>query len=333
MPSSGGNYYHFVPAKRRGSTVDDVARGMQVGQSIGKLIGGVAGAVKSSQQDAAANALMNQQSTADANAQAQADPDPDPLPDGTDNLNPTAATDPSGTQDPTPFTGGVAGMKLQQQFQKSQLADQIQQASLADKLAQAAGTGRFAKRATPAPQGVQVSGQTSLWNQPGGNAITPPPTTGQTGQTGQTKPQKYVAGSGDYENDESTDDASQIKADFEALHGAGTFHKFANSAQVDANGNYIIPGKGSGGTDANGQPLPPPPELTIPKGEGDIYTQRINAYKRKSGLPFTVNLGGAGTQDNPLPMTTKLQVRSLPQGTWVVDPVTKQKYMIGVKGS
>ena len=331
MASSGGsNFFHLVTPRRRTSQIDDVARGMQVGQQIGKLIGGVSGAIKSSQQDAAANALMNQQSTNTANAQAAADPDPDPLPDGSDNLNPTAATDPSGTQDPTPFTGGVAGMKLQQQFQKDQLANQIQQAKYADQLASNTNTGIYAKPATPAPQGVQVSGNTSLWNQPGGGGINAPPASGGKAAT---KPQKYVAGSGDVENDESTDDATQIKTDFEALHGTGTFHKFANNAQVDANGNYVVPGKGSGGTDANGNPLPPPPELTIPKAEGDLFTQRVNAYKRKAGIPYQPDLGGQGTQDNPLPMTSKLQVRSLPQGTWVVDPVTKQKYMIGVKNS
>ena len=300
-----------------------MARGMQVGQQVGKLIGGLSGAIKSSQQDDAANALMNQQATSTANAQAASDPDPDPLPDGSDNLNPTAATDPSGVQDPTPFTGGVAGMKLQQEFQKSQLADQIQQANLADKLASNTNTGVYAKRATPAPQGTSVSGN-SLWSQAGGNAITSP----ASGK--QAKQQKYVPGTGDFENDPNTDDATQIQADFNALH-PGQFGKFANNAQTDANGNYIIPGKGSGGTDANGNPIAPPPEAVIPKAEGDIYQQRINAYKRRAGIPFEANLNGQGTQDNPVPLTSNLQARSLPPNTWVQDPTSGQKYMISRK--
>jgi hypothetical protein len=326
MASSGGShYFRAVNARRLNTGVDDVARGMQVGQSIGKLIGGVAGAVKSSQQDAAANALMNAGPTAQANAQAQADPDPDPLVSGEDNLSPDAFNDPSGVQNPTPFSGGVAGMKMQQEFQKSQLADQIQQETLADKIAHREGTGGYAKRATPAPQGVTVSGNSSVWNQPGGSSIVAP----------QGKAAKYVAGTGDVEEDASTDDAAQIKADFEATH-PGLYGKFAGATQRDENGNYIIPGKGKGQqtVDASGNVVttPPPPEATIPKAEGDLFKMRLDAYKRKAGIPYesSVDLGGKGaTADNPVTLTSKLQARALPPGTFVTDG--QQVFQIGKK--
>lgn len=334
MASSGGSsYFHITAPRRQNLGAGDVARGLQVGQEIGKLIGGVAGAVKSSQQDAAANALMNAAPTAQANAQAAQDPDPDPNPDGTDNLAPTAATDPSGTQDPTPFTGGVAGMKLQQQFEDDQLSRQVKQAQLAETLARTSGTGGFAKKATPVTkQGVTMSGSgNSIWDG------TNPPATGRSGSSS-TKQPKYVAGTGDYENDATTDDAGQIKADFEAFH-PGLYGKFQGATRDDQ-GNYVIPGKGKGTqtTDASGNVVttPPEPEAVIPKEEGDIFQQRIQAAKRRAGIPYTdpdLKASGLGTADKPVIVDqsqpgANLRMRSLPPGTVVQDAKTGQRFTI-----
>jgi hypothetical protein len=331
MASGGSHYFNLVEARRRDyGGGSDIERGLQAGQAVGKLLGGLGAAIKGARQDAAANALMNAQPTAEANAQALQDPDPDPLAGGEDNLTPTAATDPSGTQNPTPFTGGVEGMKLQQDFQKDQLAQEIQKADLADKLAKAGGTGYYARRATPVTsRGVTMSGD-SVWD-----STNPPP---GYNRSGGTKEPKYVPGTGDYENDENTDEATQIRADFEAFH-PGLFPKFQGATR-DEQGNYIIPGKGKGTStvDANGQVVetPPPPEAVISKEEGDIFTQRIQAAKRRSGVPFTdpeLKASGMGTADKPLIIDSstpqsKLRIRSLPVGTVVQDAKTGQRFTI-----
>jgi hypothetical protein len=215
-------------------------------------------------------------------------------------------------------TGGVQEMELQ----KEMMAQQIQKASMADKLAEAAGTGRYAKRATPVTRrGVTMTGDggDSVWDSAGGGN-TP------TGKT--TKSAKYVAGTGNFETDETTDQPDQIKTDFEAFHPGIDLGDFAGATRDDK-GNYIIPGK----PDASGNPTV---KATIPKAEGDQVMMRMDAARKRAGMAST-NAAvpqGQGTQDNPVPLTgdptkSSLQLRSLATGTWVMDPKTGKKYKIG----
>jgi hypothetical protein len=207
-------------------------------------------------------------------------------------------------------TGGTAEMELQDKM----LEQQYKRAQVANMLAETAGTGRYAKRATPVTkQGVTMTGGDSVWDSAGG---------GGSGLS--KKPAKYTAGSGDFENDEATDQPDQIKTDFEAFHPGVDLGDFAGATR-DANGNYVIPGK----PDALGNPTV---KATIPKAEGDQVMMRMDAARKRAGMAST-NAAvpqGQGTQDNPVPLTgSKLQLRSLNVGTWVIDPKTGKKYRIG----
>ncbi len=217
-----------------------------------------------------------------------------------------------------PHTGGVAELDLQKEI----LAQQIQKASLADKLAEAAGTGRYAKRALPVTkQGVTMTGGNgSVWDGVTGNG---------SGSSGKSKASpKYVAGSGNFETDETTDNPDQIRTDFEAFHPGIDLGDFAGATR-DTQGNYIIPGKP--GKDAQGNSVPTV-KATIPKAEGDVVMQRMDAARKRAGLPSNNGAvpAGFGTQDNPVPLSgSKLQLRSLATGTWVIDPATGKKYKVG----
>jgi hypothetical protein len=224
-------------------------------------------------------------------------------------------------------------MKMQQELEKSQLADQIQKETLADKIAHRMGTGGYAKRATPVTKsGVTMSGD-SVWGD-----INPSP--GYSGSSSGKQP-KYVAGTGDFMNDESTDDASQIKTDFEAFH-PGLYGKFVG-AQRDADGNYVIPGHGKGqqSVDASGNVVtsPPEPAAVISKEEGDLFKMRIDAARRRSGIPYKSSIatqGEGATADKPVVFdsttpSSKLLLRSLPPDTFVHDSSTNQTFQIGRK--
>ena len=170
-----------------------------------------------------------------------------------------------------------------------------------------------------------TGGGDSVWDQSTG------PSTSSTGpSTAAKKPAsgKYAAGSGDFENDDSTDQPDQIKTDFESFHPGLKMGDFA-SATRDASGNYIILGKPK--VDADGNPTPTV-KATIPKAEGDIVMMRMDAARKRSGLPSNNSAisAGQGTQDNPVPLSgSKLQLRSLATGTWVIDPATGKKYRVG----
>jgi hypothetical protein len=53
------NYLRRVNAINRNQGVNDVQRGMNIGQEVGKMLGGLSEAIKGAQQDALANKLMN----------------------------------------------------------------------------------------------------------------------------------------------------------------------------------------------------------------------------------------------------------------------------------
>ena len=333
MASRGGSrYFKAVSPRRYSDTGSDVERGMQAGQQVGKLIGGLAGAIKGMRQDAAANSLMTGQNisaqpgagvtqdlgTLPADTGAASD-DSWTLPDSS-----ALAGDTTGTVGGLLGTGGVAEMKARQQMESDQLDTAIKKARLADELAKTGGTGRYARRATPAEKGVTVSGATSPWSGAGSG----PSADGTTSSTTTTKggrAQKYVPGSSDVENDPSSDDPTKIRADYEAYHPGSDFGDFSRVSPDPTTGDYVI-------KDKNDQIVE-----TVPKAEGDIYRMRMDAAKRKAGLPYTPSvigkpgdpsLGAAGTQGNPIIPQGQLHLRSLPAGTWVQDPNTGQKYMI-----
>jgi len=99
---AGSQYLKRVNAINRNSQVNDVQRGMEVGQEVGKMLGGLSAAIKSSQKDALANKMMTdadiasqpgagqtqdlgtlpggpQPNAADGSAPIAPDPDPDPI--------------------------------------------------------------------------------------------------------------------------------------------------------------------------------------------------------------------------------------------------------------
>lgn len=321
-------YFHPNYGRRRQIQSNDVERGLAAGAGIGKALqglgGAIGGAIQQSKQDAVANQLMNAQPTAVANAQALTDPDPDPLLTGEDNLNPTAATDPSGTQDPTPYTGGLDELKLRQAVAKEALSTQNIQSEIAKRQAATALAGTKAA-------GLNIGGgSASRWQQGGGaQPLVKGPRGGAT-----VKAPAYQPNSGDVQGDEGTDNFSQIASDFDNTYGTkGLYSKFATNLtnlQPDKNGNFAL-------TDKTGDPI-----ATIPSSDAPMWIHRTNAARIKSGLPAIDSVGGVptvgagnnptsnakpGSATNPVVAQSQVHVRSLPFGTYVYDPNTQQTFI------
>ena len=335
MASKGGSrYFKAVSPRRYSDTGSDVERGLQAGQQVGKLLSGLGSAIQGARKDAAANALMTGQNiSAQPGAGVTQDlgtlpADNGAAPDDSWTLPDSSALagDTTGTVGGLLGTGGVAEMKARQQMESDQLDTALKKAKLADYIASTQGTGSYAKRATPAEKGVTVSGATSPWSGAGSGAATDG-TTSTTSKGG--KAQKYVPGSSDVENDPSSDDPTKIRSDYEAYHPGSDFGDFSRASIDPTTGDYVIKGK-------NGEIVE-----TVPKTEGDIYRMRMDAAKRKAGIPYTPSIPGKasdpsstlapGTQGNPIVPQGQLHLRSLPAGTWVIDPKTGQKYMIQKK--
>jgi hypothetical protein len=223
----------------------------------------------------------------------------------------------SGTVGSLLHSGGTAELQQRQEFAKNQLADQLQRAKIADQIASTTGTGSYAKRATPVTRrGTTMTGGDSVWDGATGDY------TG-SGKKSKAAP-KYEAGTEDFENNAESDNPDHIRTDFEAFHPGVRMSDFAGAARDDK-GNYIIAGK----PDSLGNPTT---KATIPKAEGDVVMQRMDAARKRAGLPSNNGAvpAGFGTQDNPVPLSgSKLQLRSLATGTWVVDPKTGKKYRVG----
>ena len=322
MPSNYRPYYPR-PVYPRAQGAGDAERGLQVGSQIGKLLGGFSEAIQGARQDAVANQLMNAGPTGQ---------DTTPVNLGTlpaDSAAPQDLTMPDAGVGPDVgslmHTGGVAEMKLRQ----SALQDQIRQAQLADELAKTAGTGRYAARAKGVSPGVTATGggNTSRWFSGGGQDGQGGGAGGGQRTTKGGKPPPYQPGSTDPENDESTDDPSQISADFDSTYGQkGLYGKYlANlpNLKPDEQGNYTL-------TDKNGNTI-----ASVPSSDAAIWQQRTNAARVKRGLTPLGPLGNGqnptsnaptGGPTNPVILQSKLHVRSLPFGTWVFDPSTNQTY-------
>src|SRR5262245_53742343 len=94
-----------------------------------------------------------------------------------------------------PATGGMGELELRQQLAQSDLADQLKRAQIAEHLARA-------QKLTTPPREQPVK--------PG-------------------KPGKYVAGSGDWANDSSTDRFNQIQADTDAQYGKNAYNSLVTN--------------------------------------------------------------------------------------------------------
>jgi hypothetical protein len=294
------------------------------GEVMGKDFGStIATLMNQGKQDKVANALLAQYYPDTA-----ADPNLDPNADLSTDLPEDVSTDVGGTASPGVqgnFQGGEAELQMRQQAAKDALSQQNVQNQIAKRQA-------AAKLASTKAAGVTVSGgSSSRWQAGGGDNQ-------GGGQRGgrNTKAPAYVAGSGDVENDESTDDFGQIRADFDNQYGKGAFDQFqaegGGQEQLDKDGNLI------GYQITKGDK----PLATVPVQDASMWMQRVNAARNKSGQqPLNKMIGkdsvygapqnpgstaAAGTQTNPIVLQSKLQTRSLPFGTWVTDPNTKQTY-------
>jgi hypothetical protein len=323
MASNFRPYYPRV--QNRPQQSDDVTRGMAIGSAFGKDIQGLGTAlaqgIAQQKQNQVANQLLNQNYP-----DTPADPNLDPGADLSTDLPEDVSTDIGGGASPGQqgnFQGGAAELAMRMQAAKESLGLQNLQSEIAQRNAAAKLSGQ--KAAGGGGGGVRLGGgSSSRW------------LTGNTGQTGQTgargprgggpgKPAPYVAGSGDTENDESTDNFSQIRADFDDQHGKGSFDAFQaqNGGTKNADGSFSI-------NDKNGNPI-----ATVQAADVPQWMQRVNAARIKRNQQPIGSLGTgqnptsnapAGTASNPVVAQSPLHVRSLPFGTVVYDPNTKQTY-------
>ena len=238
------------------------------------------------------------------------------------------STDVGGTASPGQqgnFQGGTAELALRMQAAKEQLSNQTLQQQIAQRQAATALTNQKAAGG----QGVRLGGgSSSRWLS--GN-------TGQTGQAGAGprgrgsvagKPAALTPSTSDaVQNDESTDNPSQVATDFDAQYNQkGLYSKYmANlpNLKPDAQGNLPL-------TDAKGDTI-----ATIPASDVPMWQQRTNAARLKSGLTPIGPLGTGqnptsnapvGTAANPVVAQSTLHVRSLPFGSVIYDPNTQQTY-------
>ena len=325
MASSFRPYYPRV--QNRPQQVDDVSRGFAAGNMAGKALEtlgtAIANARTQANQDQVANQLLNQDYPS-----TPADPNLDPDADMSTDLPEDVSTDVGGTASPGQqgnFQGGTAELAMRMANAKEQLGMQNLQSEIAQRKAAEALAGQKAA-------GYRLGGgSSSRWL--AGDA-----TGGYGGSsrwgTKPTKPAAYVAGSGDVENDDSTDDFSKIRADFDNQHGKGAFDQFqaqgGGQEVLDKDGNLT----GYAVTDKAGKPL-----ATVQVQDAPMWMQRVNAARNKTGqqpIPKMIGKDSVygqpqnptstekpGTAGNPIVLQNKLQLRSLPYGTVVYDPDTK----------
>ena len=338
MASSFRPYYPRV--QNRPQAVDDAARGFQVGGMAGKALETLGTAIATARtqanQDQVANQLLNQDYPS-----TPADPNLDPDADMSTDLPEDVSTDVGGTADPGQqgnFQGGTAELTMRMQAAKEQLNMQnIQQQIAQSKAATALGGQKGA--------GYRLGGgSSSRWlagDGAGGYGSS------SRGGAKPTKPAAYVGGSGDVENDEGTDNFNQIRADFDNQYGKGAFDQFqaqgGGSEILDKDGNLTGYAVTEGGKpDDTGKIVGANPVATVPVQDAPMWMQRVNAARLKAGQqPIEKMIGKdsvygqpqnpgstakLGTAANPVVAQSTLQVRSLPFGTVIYDPNTKQTY-------
>ena len=277
---------------------------------MGKIFGG---AIKQQQAlnqqqkiDAVANQLMN---TANPPRAALVAPGVNPA-TGRPNVIP-AGVPTAGT---APSTGGLAEMRLRQEFQKNQLADAYQKARIANLLnpqgrGRGAGGGAGAGNATRWTQHLSGQGGAGGGGQGGG---------GGGGKAGKAAP--YQPNSIDANTDPRADNFSYIQSDFDAKYGKGAYGKVAQNlanAQPSPDGKSVIIGN------------PDKPVMTMTPDEAAYWKNRYNAASVAAGHPTIGGLGtgtnansgqAAGTEVNPVAVKNNLDLRALPYGTWFTGP-------------
>ena len=317
-------YFRAVSARRNNvPQSDDVARGLQVGESFGKLLGGLGTAITNAKQSAARDQVANQL-LAQNYPDTPADPNLDPNADMSTDLPEDVSTDVGGAASPGVqgnFQGGAAELQQRQAAAKEALTTQDLQSKIAERQAAMA---LDQAKASARPAGLSVTGgSASRWTQ-GSDGTQPGTGGGRQGK--QTKPAPYVGGSGDVENDEGTDNFDQIRTDFDQQHGKGSFDAFQaqSGGAKNEDGSYSI-------TDRSGKPM-----ATVQASDVPMWMQRVNAARVKRSQAPIGSLGDgqnststapAGTATNPVVAQSKLHVRSLPYGTYVYDPDTKQTFI------
>jgi len=229
------------------------------------------------------------------------------------NITPTVGT--------SPLTGGVGEWQMRQQLQQQDLADQLQRAKIASEIALARSRS-IASRGNAVPGGSGSRWRQSLGPGQPGQPVQPGQPSARSGKAG--KPAGYVPGSGDVENDSSTDNFSQIRTDFDAQHGKGSFDAFTRnlgSMQDDGKGNLVL-------QDQNGKIL-----FSLPKTDAPYWQQRYNAARVAGGQGYLGDLPAGqnpnsgqpgGSQINPFVPKSNLEVRSLPYGSYMIDPHSGQ---------
>jgi hypothetical protein len=298
---------------------------MAIGSAFGKDIQGLGTALAQGIAQQKQNQVANQLLAQDYPS-TPADPNLDPDADLSTDLPEDVSTDVGGEASPGQqgnFQGGQAELAMRMEATKQQMSLQELQAKIAQSKAAAALSG--VKAAGGGGGGVRLGGgSSSRWL--AGN-------TGQTGQPGArgprgggtAKPAAYAAGSGDVENDEGTDNFSQIRADFDDQHGKGSFDAFQaqNGGTKNDDGSFSI-------KDKNDKPI-----ATVQAADVPQWMQRVNAARVKHNQQPIGSIGQGqnptsnapvGTAANPVVAQSTLHVRSLPFGTVVYDPNTKQTY-------
>lgn len=282
--------------------------GIDIGKAISGLGKAFSGAIAQQKQDAVANQLLNSLPGAGGAPRAQ----------WVGGEAPEAGVPTYGT---APASGGEA--ELDTRIKAARLADELQQQQNRSQLAEirargALGGGRAGR--------VLGSGDAGAWTAQG-NAGDGGQGSGSgwgaRGGKGQKQP-KYEPGSGDIENDESTDDFGQIRADFDDAYGKGAYNKYAanfSSLKPDDQGNYTL-------TDKSGNP-----EFSVPGADAPMWLNRTNAARVKRGMaPVGPKPSGsnpsstapAGSAENPFQPSSNLELRALPYDSYLIDPSTGQ---------
>jgi len=298
-----------VPAGRgRGAIgpggIDTSSTG-NVGGDIVKAIGNM---IQQNRMNAVANQILNTQNPPRAGLVA---PGVNPV-TGTANVirpgTPTLGTPPQ--------TGGVGELQMRQAMAQQDQANQLAQAKIASEIALARSR-QIASRGNVVP-----SGSGSLWRRQMTPDGQPQQLGGRGGKPG--KPAAYVSGTGDVQNDSSTDNFNQIRADFDSQHGKGSYDAFTRNLgalQDDGKGSMVL-------QDQNGKIL-----FSVPKSDVPYWTQRVNAARAAGGQGYlgdpppgqNPNSGQpGGSQVNPFVPKDNLEVRSLPYGSYMIDPQTGQ---------
>jgi hypothetical protein len=282
--------------------------GGDIGGTLGRLVAGLMQQRQAAQQQAKINAVANQlMNTANPPRAGLVAPGVNPA-TGRPNVIP-AGVPTTGT---APSTGGLAEMRVRQEFEKNQLADAYQKARIANLLNP---PGRGGRGAGGGGVGGTGTGNAQRWTQYLG---------GQGSQGGGGKPGKpapYVPNSIDANTDPRADDFSKIQADFDAKYGKGAYGKVApnlGTAQPSSDGKSVIIGSN-----------PDKPVMTMSPQEAQYWKNRYNAANVAAGHPTIGGLGpgtnpnsgqAAGTEVNPAQVKNNLDLRALPMGTWFTGP-------------